>query len=101
MKTQSFEIEANFPLKKRFWPLLSLIIEHDEYQKTVYRRPQWFLTFIVQMIEQFLWGLRGRQKECFQNIAVFTVTNVFGPLFLVLSTVTNLREQVERVDKLF
>ena len=78
MKTQSFEIQANFPVKKRFSPPLSLINEHDECQKIVYRRPQCILTIIVQMIRSFLWDLRGRQKECFQKIAVFTVTKILA-----------------------
>ena len=101
LKTQSFEIEANFPLRKRFWPLLSLIIEHDECQKTVYRRSQCILTIIVQMIRSFLWDQRGRKKQTFQKIAVFTVTKGFGSFFLVFSSVTNIMEQLIKVEKLF
>ena len=48
----------------------------------------------------FFWHLRGRLKQTFQKTAVFTMKEVFGPFFFVLSSVTKLKEQIIRVYRL-
>ena len=48
-----------------------------------------------------LLNLRSRLKQTFKERAVITRTNVFGPCFLVLSSVTNLKEQFTKVHKPF
>ena len=88
-------------MKKRFWPIFSRDIEHDKCQGTVYKGSQGFSTVFVQMIWTFFCHLRGRLKKTFQKTAVFTMKEVFGPFFFVLSSVTNLKEQIIRVYRLF
>ena len=48
-----FNKMSNFPLKKRFWPKFSPIIEHDKYHGTLYKGPQDNLASIVQMIRSY------------------------------------------------
>ena len=64
-------------------------------------KPQSFLTFIVQEIRSLYWDLRGRLKKGVKKRAVFKMTKDFGPFFLVLTSVTKLKEQPTRVHKLF
>ena len=66
---------------KRFWLKFPPIIAHDKCQATIYQGPQGILTNFVQMIRSLLWDLRGRQKQTFQNIAVFKMTKIFWPVF--------------------
>ena len=100
MKTEILK-EALFHWKKTFWPFFSCFIEHDKCQEKKYKGPQCTFTIIVQLIRTFVWDLRSRYKQTFQKLAVFTMTKVFGSVFLVLSSVTNLREQTLRVQKVF
>ena len=44
LKTQIFEKKANFPVKKRFWPIFSRNIPHDKCRGTFYKGPQVVLT---------------------------------------------------------
>ena len=52
-------------------------------------------------IDMNIWDLRGRQKQTFQKIAVSTMTNDFGPYFLVPSSVTNIAKQCIGIGKVF
>ena len=49
LKTQLFEIKANFQLKKSFCPVFSLILESDKPQGTIYEGPQGVLTITVEV----------------------------------------------------
>ena len=46
-----------------------------------YKGPQGILTNISQLIWSFILYLRGRQKQTFQKIAVFTMKETSGPFF--------------------
>ena len=96
-----FEKKAIFPVKKLIWPIFSRIIQYDKRHGTVYKGTQGFLASFVQMIKSFFWELRGRQKQTFQTREVFTVTKVIDQFFLVISSVTNLKEQFVGVHKVF
>ena len=50
LKSPIFEKKAIFPMKKRFWPIFSRNIEHDNWQGTTHKGPQGILTIIVQII---------------------------------------------------
>ena len=88
-------------MKNNFGLFFSPDIEHDKCQGTVFNGSQGFLTFFLQMIWTFIWHLRGRLKQTFRKTAVFTMKEVFGPFFLVISSVTNPTEQFIRVYWLF
>ena len=94
LKTQIFEKKGNLPSEKFKLTDFSRIIKHDKCQGRYYKGPQCILPNIVQMIGPFFWDLSGRlKKKIFHNIAVFTVTKVFGQCFLVSSSVTELKKQ--------
>ena len=95
LKTKIFEKKkATYPVKKNFGLFFSRDIEHAKSQGTVYRGSQGVLTFISQMICTFICHLRGRLKQTFRKTAVFTMKEDFGPFFRVISSVTNLKEQL-------
>ena len=52
--TSFLKNKAYFPVKKKFWPLFSRIIEHEKRQATYYKGTQGFLTSIVQAMWSFL-----------------------------------------------
>ena len=41
--------KAKFPVKKRFWPIFSQVIECDGPQRTIFEGPQGILTITVQV----------------------------------------------------
>ena len=101
-ENRKFRKESTFSTEKEtFWPNFPCIIERDKWQETNYKGPHCTLTIIVQMTRTFLWDLGSRYKQTCQKLAIFTLTKVFGPVFLVLSSVTHLREQLIRVHKEF
>ena len=100
LKSQMFERKAIFPVKKSFWPVFSRNMEHDNCQRTFYKGPQGILTTLGQILWTFICDLRGRWNQTFQITAVFTMKEVFGIIFLVLSSVTNHKEQFKRILKL-
>ena len=51
---------ANFPMKKRRWPVFSRIIEHDKTFEAFFKNPQGILPIIVRVIRSFSGDLRGR-----------------------------------------
>ena len=97
LKAQTFEKTKQHSSEEN----TSRIIEHHKCQGTFHKGPQGFLTFFEQMIRSLYWDLRGRSKRRVKKRAVFTMTKDFGPFFLVLSSVTNLREKPTRAHKLF
>ena len=101
LKSPIFEKKGKFSVKKKIWPIFSRDIEHAKFQGTVHKGPQGILTIIVQILWTFICDLRGRWNQTFQKTAVFTMKEVFGTFSLVLSSVTNLKEQFIRVHKLF
>ena len=88
-------------MEKSFWPTFHRNIDYDNCQGTIYRGPQGILTTIVQIIWTIIWDQSGRYKQTFQKTAFFTMKEFFGPFFLVLSSVTNLKGLFSGVDKLF
>ena len=57
--------KANFPVKKRFSPISSRIIEHDKRQGTTYKVSQGNLTINVEVIRPFLQDPRGCWRHKF------------------------------------
>ena len=51
------------PVKKKFWPFFSRIIECDKPQRTIYKSPQGIVTIIVEIVRSNLWDLRGCLKN--------------------------------------
>ena len=47
-KHKIFEKKANFPVKKKVWPLFSCITEHEKRQETIYKGPDCFLEIAVE-----------------------------------------------------
>ena len=100
-KPHDYKQKYIFPVNKKFWPIFFCIIEHDICQGTIYKGPPGLLTKFMQLIRSFRWDLKVSKKQTFQKIAVFTVTKLCGPFFLILSRVTLLKEQYLRVHKVF
>ena len=68
--------KANFPVKKRFSPISSPIIEPDERPETTYNGPQGNLTIKVEVKWSFLQDPRGCWKHKFlKKKAIFPVIN--------------------------
>ena len=73
--------KANFPVKKRFSPISSRIIEHDKHQGTTYKVPQGNLTIKVEVIRPFLQDPLGCWKHKFlKKNANFPVKKRFSPI---------------------
>ena len=73
--------KANCPVKKRFSPISSRIIEHDKGQGTAYKVPQGNLTINVEVIRPFLLDPRGCWKHKFlKNKAIFPVKKRISPI---------------------
>ena len=72
---------ATFPVKKRFSPISSRIIEPDERPETTYKGPQGNLTIKVEVIRPFLHDPRGCWKHKFlKKKAIFLVKKRFSPI---------------------
>ena len=68
--------KATFPVKKRFSPIFSPIIEPDERPETTYKGPQGNLTIKVEVKRSFLQDPRGCWKHKFlKKKAIFPVIN--------------------------
>ena len=73
--------KANFPVKKRLWPIFSRIIEHDKRPETTYKCPQGNLTFNVEVIGPFLLDPRSCWKhKVLKKKANFLVKKRFSPI---------------------
>ena len=100
LKTNFFAKKSIFLVQKRFWRNFSRIIESDKPQWTVFEGPIGNLTFTVEVIRSFLKDLRGWWIHKFLNKRQsFQWRNFFGVLSLALSSVTNLRWQPLRVQR--
>ena len=77
-KNKLLKKKANFPVKKRFSPTSSRIIEHDERLETTDKGPQGNLTFNVEVKRSFLEDPRGCWKhKIFEKKATFPVKKRF------------------------
>ena len=73
--------KAKFPVKKRFAPISSRIIEHDKRPETSYKGRQGNLTINVEVERSFLQEPRGCWKHKFlKNKAKFPVKKRFSPI---------------------
>ena len=63
LKTQLFEKKANFPVKKSFWPVFSLILECDKPAGRIYEYPQSNLTNFFEVKGLILLHLRSCWKH--------------------------------------
>ena len=72
--------KANFPVKKRFLPIFSRVIQCDNSKRTNCKGPKGILTFIVDVIRPFLQERRGCWKNKFlKKKAIFPVKKRFWP----------------------
>ena len=83
--------KATFPVKKRFSPIFSRIIEQGERQKTTYKGPQGNMTINVEVIRPFLQDPRGCWKHRILKKRQSFQWKDFGPFFLALSSLINLK----------
>ena len=65
MKTQLFEKKVNFPVKKSFWPVFSLILKCDKPAGQIDEYPQFFLQLLLKLKGLFLLHLRSCWKHKF------------------------------------
>ena len=73
--------KAKFPVKKRFSPISSRIIEHDERPETTYKGPQGNLTINVEVKRSLLQDPRGCWIHKFlKKKATFPVKNRLSPI---------------------
>ena len=80
-KQKILKKKADFPVKKRFSPISSRIIEHEERHRTTYKVPQGNLTINVEVIRPFLKDPRGFWKQkILKNKAIFSVKKRFSPI---------------------
>ena len=85
-----------------FFAFFPRIFECDKPQETIYKRPEAFLTFTVELMTAFFKGFKSLLKtQVFEKKATFPVKRKFGPFFLRLSSTTNLNKQFIRVHRLF
>ena len=87
---------------RSFWLNFHRLITRDKPLGAVCKCPQRLLTFTVDVMRSFLQDLRG----CWQNNfskkrQTFKWGKNYGPLFLVLSSMTNLKGHFVRVFKVF
>ena len=54
LKTQNFGKKANFPVKKKFWPIFSRIFDCDKHQGKNCYGPKGILISTVEAIGSFL-----------------------------------------------
>ena len=50
LKTRIFEKKASSPVKERFWPDFSRLIEQNKSQGTLHKGPEGLLAIIVQVM---------------------------------------------------
>ena len=92
--------KANFPVKKRFSPIPSRIIEHDKGQGTAYKVPQGNLTFNVEVIRPFLQDPRGCWKHKFlKNKATIPVKKRFYPILSRIIECDNPQGTIQKAPK--
>ena len=94
-KKDYFFCEKEFAL---FFPLRQRKTDPKEQSIRVHKE---FLTKIVQVKSLNPKDLSRRFKQSFQKKAVLSVTNDFGLLFLVLSSMTNVRKIIIRLRKVY
>ena len=91
-------------MKKRFWPFFSYnrVIEYDKSQRTLCKSPRgnWSLTAEV-IRSNFKKSKRLLKTNFWKKNANFPVKKRFWSFFLVKSSVTNLKGQFVRVQKVF
>ena len=99
LKTQFFGKKANFPVKKSFWPIFSRIFECEK-PRGQKQRSKGYSGIQYGSYQTVFWTEGVDGNKIFKKIAVFTGTIDFGPFFVVLSNVKNLKKQYTRVRKL-
>ena len=76
--------KATFPVKKRFSPISSRILEHEKRPETTYKGPQGNLTMNVEVKRSFLQDPRGCWKhKLLKKKATFPVKKRFRLFLLV------------------
>ena len=92
--------KAIFPMKKSFWPIFFCNIEHEKCQGTIYKGPQFF--FDKNFADDKMISL-APNRTIEWNIpksSCFHGDKSFGSILLEWTSVTNLGNQIIRVQKL-
>ena len=85
---------------KSFWPAFFRIIECDRPQGTHYKSLQRILTNTVEVLDPFFMGFKRLLKtQFFEKRAIFPVKKRLWLFFLILLSVTNVKERFSRVNK--
>ena len=90
-----------FQWRKAFGLFFFFLSNMSNVRKQIIRVHKVNWQFLCKRLDRFLGPKRSIETNISRNISLFTVTNVFGPLFLVSSSVRNIREQFIRVHKIF
>ena len=95
MEVQCFgKKTVNLPVKKKFWPNYSRIIECDKLLGTFFEGQNVNLTITVEVIRSLLQHLTGCWKHKFLNKKQpFQWKKPCGPFFFVVSNMTKFREK--------
>ena len=90
-----------FHADKLCWTFFLVLSSSPNLKEQFVYFPRCILTVFVWVIKFFLQYVRDRYEQTFQKKAFFRVTKAFGQLFLVLSSVKKLQEQIVRFHKVF
>ena len=87
MKTQISEKKANFPVKKKFWPVFSPIIGRRKPQGTFYKGPKerCFDNYCGSYKIFSVTPKKLLKTQFFEKKATFPKQKINYPLFLILS----------------
>ena len=98
----NFPKSSCFHDDKSFWPIFPRVIESDKPQGPIDKGPQVVLTITLEIISAFFWDLRGCWKhKILKKGQSFKSRKFTWPIFLLLSSFTNLKEQIIAVRKVF
>ena len=101
LKTQILKKNGSFPVNKCICPIFSQIVECDNLQEMIYKGWKDILTVTVVVKRSFLGPERLLKTQVFEKGAILPMEKFLCQAFVVLSTLTNLREQLKKVRKVF
>ena len=100
IETKHFK-KSSFNDDKSSWPIFPLIIESDKPRQTVFKGPQAILTITVAFIREFFGTNWLFKTQIFEKKEILPVKKHCGHFYLVVSNMTNVKEQSKRVWKVF
>ena len=101
-KTHIFWKKSTFSVKKCICPIFVRIVECGKPQETIYKSQKDILTINVEVKRPFFRTLDVVDNTNFgKKTAIFPMVNFLRQTFIVISTLTDLREQLKKVHKVF